>query len=123
MKVLLATDDKSLNSHIAKRFGHAEYYLIVDTETMNIETIKNPGHDDDHSIIREIAEEGVKIFVVGNIGPHAFNIINALGLKVMLARRITASEAINKLKNNKLKSLNAPTLKRSIHEHSTQKRS
>ena len=30
MKILLASDGKTLESSIAKRFGHANYYLIYD---------------------------------------------------------------------------------------------
>lgn len=117
MKVVLAADGNSLESNIAKRFGHADYYLIVDTESLSFEAVENPGHSDNHAIIQKIAERGVDMFIVGNIGPHAFEIINSLGLKVGLLRKSTAREAIDKLLSNDLEMLNGPTLKRSISHH------
>jgi len=43
MKILLATDDKTLESKIAKRFGHANYYLIFNNESKELEARINHG--------------------------------------------------------------------------------
>jgi len=59
MKILLATDGKTLESKIAKRFGHANYYLIFDRESKELETRTNSGHDDNHSSLVDLANEGV----------------------------------------------------------------
>ncbi len=116
MKVLIASQDANLDSAVAKRFGHAACYLLVAPETLHIEVIKNP-EDDTHAIIPRAAKSGVKIFITGNIGPNAFELIRSLDLQVALARRMSAKDALIKLQRDELEILTAPTLKHSVHEH------
>ena len=117
MKILLATDGKTLESKIAKRFGHANYYLIFDSESKKLEARINHGHDDDHSSLVDLANEGVTQFIVGNIGPNAFKVLHDKSTKVYLARKYRAKEALDKFLNNELEELINPTLKRSIEGH------
>ena len=117
MKILLATDGKTLKSKIAKRFGHANYYLIFNNESKELEARINHGHDDDHSSLVDLANEGVTQFIVGNIGPNAFKVLHDKNTKVYLARKYRAKEALDKFLNNELEELTNPTLKRSIEGH------
>lgn len=115
MKFAVASDSNSLHGKISKRFWHANFYLIVNEDGLNFETVKNPGNDD-HSIIETIATKDIEAFIVGNIGPNAFEIMKSLNIKIMLARNLTVHEAIEKFKCNELEILNSPTLKKSLHE-------
>jgi len=130
MKVAIAANEATLDSRVAKRFGHAPFYLLIDTETNQVQVIENPDadhehhhddhhdHDDDHAIIPHMAQQGVKVFITGNIGPHAFAIVQELDCRVALARGMSAAEALDQLENNQLKILTEPTVKRSLHDHS-----
>ena len=117
MKVFIGTDTADLSSRIAKRFGHAKYYLIYNTESKDYQASLNKEHDEKHSILTEMISKGVEAFILGNIGPHAFSILNGDGIKVYLARKITAEEALNKLANDELELLTEPTIKKSMHHH------
>ncbi len=117
MKVLVAAEKNSLESRVARRFGHAPYYLIVDTENIEYQVQKNEHSGENHEMIYDFAKQGVKMFLTGNIGPHAFDIIKSLGLKVALARGISVFEALEKLHHDELQILDGPTLKRSVHDH------
>lgn len=117
MKVLFAADDDNLKGKIAKRFGHAKYYLIFDTETNELEKRINSGHDDEHSGLIDLVKEGVKYFVIGNIGPNAFKVLDDRNAKIFLARKLSVDDALNKFLNNHLEQLEKPTLKRSIEGH------
>lgn len=116
MKILLATESDSLKSKIAKRFGKAPYYLIYDSETKKTETRINPGHDDNHSALIDLVNEGVLHFIVGNTGPNAFDVLNNLGAKLYLARNFTAEEALHAFLNNEIEPLTKATLKRPIRK-------
>jgi predicted Fe-Mo cluster-binding NifX family protein len=119
MKVLIAAQGITLDSPVAKRFGHAPYYLNVDLDSMQIQVIDNAEHhhDETHAIIPQMAENGVKVFITGNIGPHAFELTNSLNLQVALAREMSSQEALEKLQRGELEILTQPTLKRSVHNH------
>ncbi len=117
MKLMFATDENTLNSKIAKRFGHANYYLIFDTDNGEVNAKQNHGHSDDHSDLLELTYEGVSHFIIGNIGPQAFEVLKNENAKIYLARKLTANEALRQLQEGILQELNEPTLKRSIDDH------
>ena len=117
MKLLFATEGETLESKIAKRFGHAPYYLIYDTESKHLEVRGNKGHSDDHAELRNLVRQGVKKFFVGNIGPYAFEVLKEEGSDIFLVRGLPARKALQEFLENNLLPLDKPTLKRSIEEH------
>lgn len=114
MKILLATESDNLESKIAKRFGEAPYYLIYDSENKEIEARVNPGHDDNHSELIDLINEGVLHYIIGNTGPNAFNVLDDRNAKLYLARGSLAKDALDAFLNNKLERLTKATLKRPI---------
>ena len=59
---------------------------------MQVQMIDNGEHDDEtHAIIPHVAGQGVAVFITGNIGPHAFELIHSLNCRVALARRFNRS--------------------------------
>ncbi len=123
MKILFATDEKTMQSKIAKRFGHAEFYLIYDSDTKQFEVISNKEHDESHSNLPQLIANGVTNFIVGNIGPHAFEILTEGKAKIFLARLMTAEDALVKFQNNELEQLTQSSLPKSIHSHQKEKHS
>lgn len=119
MKILLATEGDSLKSKIAKRFGEAPYYLIYDSETKRTKARINPGHDDNHSALIDLINEGVLHYIIGNTGPNAFDVLNNLDAKLYLARGVVAEEALNSFLNDEIKPLTKATLKRPIRNNKT----
>jgi predicted Fe-Mo cluster-binding NifX family protein len=117
MKILLATDGNSLDSNISKRFGEAPYYLIYDTETQHVEPRVNHGHDDGHTELIKLIEEGILHYIVGNTGPNAFDVLTKRGAKLYLGRGMSARNALITYQNNNLEQLKKPTLKRPIKKH------
>lgn len=117
MKVVIAAAGPTLDSLVAQRFGHAPYYLLVDVVTRELHVIENHEHDDEtHAIIPQLAGQGAEVFVTGNIGPHAFQLIQSLQGQVALASRMPAGEALDKLERGELELLSAPTVKHSRHD-------
>ena len=118
MKVLIAADGKTLDSRIAKRFGHAVWYLIVDLESDKvIERLENLRSEDHHEVVPKAAERGVTTIVTGNIGPRSYELISLHNLQVAHAKQITARAALLRLKEGALKILDAPTLRKNTEEH------
>ncbi|BFN38042.1 MAG TPA: dinitrogenase iron-molybdenum cofactor biosynthesis protein [Bacteroidales bacterium] len=117
MKILIATDGNSLKSKVSKRFGEAPYYLIHDSESQVTEVRENPGHDDNHSALIDLVNEGVLYYIVGNTGPNAFDVLTHKGAKLYLARGLEAEQALNSFLNNSLEPLTKATLKKPIRKH------
>ncbi|MCF8242153.1 MAG: dinitrogenase iron-molybdenum cofactor biosynthesis protein [Melioribacteraceae bacterium] len=114
MKIVIGSDGNTLESKVSKRFGHANYYLIYDTVCNELEIRKNDDDNHTHKILYELLDYGTDVFITGNIGPHAFEIINTKQTKICLARSMTAADAIESYNNNSLKQLTEPTVKKSI---------
>jgi len=120
MKVTIGADASEVSAKIAKRFGHAEFYITYDTENKKYSFAKNEDEDGDdhpHSALDKFIDTGTKVFIVGNIGQHAFERIKKQGVEIYLARNITIEEAIQKFVNNELNLLTEPTVKQSIIHH------
>ena len=45
----------------------------------------------------------VEAVITGNVGPNAFKTLNAAGVKIFLAEKQTAQDAIDSFKEDKLK--------------------
>ena len=64
MKVVIAANGPTLDSPVAKRFGHAPYYLFWDSQSGQPQAIDNTApHDETHAVIARLAGQGVEVFV------------------------------------------------------------
>ncbi len=118
MLVLIGADEGTLESPVSKRFGHAPYFILYDTESHTLTAEENTREGHNHDNLYGYLEKGVEAFIVGNIGPHAFQIINTSKSKVYLARKMSVQEAVDKLSIGGLTQLSEPTAKKSIgHRH------
>jgi predicted Fe-Mo cluster-binding NifX family protein len=121
MLILIGSDGNNLDSPIAKRFGHAEYLIQYNTDSKSFETFKNNEEGHNHDNLQKFLDKGIKVFIVGNIGPQAFETINTPKTKVYLARKMSVQEALNKYQNGELKQLFESTVKQSIgHNHNNE---
>lgn len=119
MLILVGDDGNQLNSQIARRFGHANFFILYDTESNSFEAFQNQMEGHNHENLLNFINRGVKNFIVGNIGPHAFNLIKEFGGKIFLARKMTVQESIEKFLAGELQELFEPTAKKNIgHKHS-----
>ena len=118
MLILIGSDGNNLESTIAKRFGHANYCILFNSESQSFNVFENNDEGHNHENLRNFLNKGVEAFIVGNIGPYAFEIINTNVSKVYLARKMIVREAIKKVIKGELLQLSEPTVKRSMeHKH------
>jgi len=113
MKVAVCAIDSNLNSQVSPVFGRAPYFLIVDSETENFETVKNPalgaGHGAGVGASQIAISKGAKAVICGNFGPNAFSVLKMSGIKIYSGVfGLTVGEAINKYKNGELKEAKIP---------------
>lgn len=86
MKIGISSKGKDLNSEVDPRFGRCSYFLIVDVDTLNFETIGNESMMASGGAgiqaAQTIAKTGVEAIITGNIGPNAFQTLSAAGISV-----------------------------------------
>ncbi len=86
-KIAVTCEEASLDAKVDPRFGRAAGFLIVDPDTMEFEYIDNgstQGMAQGAGIqaAENIANSGAKILLTGNVGPKAFQGLDAAGIKI-----------------------------------------
>lgn len=134
MKLVISSKGKTLDSEVDPRFGRCQYFLVVDTETMDFESISNEsamasGGAGIHAA-QTVAKTGANVVLTGNIGPNAFQTLTAAGIKVLTGAFGTIIESIKRYKDDELQETQAPTvgghfgmknIKEPTREHKSQK--
>ena len=114
MKVCITSEGTSLDSKIDPRFGRCRYFMIVDTDTMAFNAIENASiHASGGAGIQSgqvMAYNNVKAVLTGNVGPNAFQTLQAAGIEIFTGVSGTVREALEKYKEGAFKKTQGPTV-------------
>ena len=114
MRICITSTGKDLDSDVDPRFGRCKYFLIIDTDTMNVEAISNEsavayGGAGIQSA-QTIARTNVKVLLTGNVGPNAFQTLKAAGVEIITGVNGTVREAVERYKAGGVDKTEAPTV-------------
>lgn len=114
MKICVSSTGKNLDADVDPRFGRCQFFLVIDTDTLNFDYISN------ESIMasggagiqaaQTVAKTGANVVITGNIGPNAFQTLHAAGIKVITGVNGYIKEIVEKFKNGELKETNNPSV-------------
>jgi predicted Fe-Mo cluster-binding NifX family protein len=114
MIVCVTSKGDNLDAQLDPRFGRCHYFIFVDTNTLAYEVIGNPNIDSTGGAGIQsgqlMADKKVEAVITGNIGPNAFQALNAAGINVMTGASGTIRDAIQAYEKGSLKSTQAPTI-------------
>jgi len=114
MKVCVTSEGNNLDSKIDARFGRCQYFIIVDTDTLVFEAIQNPNIESMGGAGIQsgqfIAEKKVKAVLTGNVGPNAFQTLQAAGIDVVTGISGSVKEVIEKYTKGELKPTQGPSV-------------
>jgi predicted Fe-Mo cluster-binding NifX family protein len=106
MKIAVTSTGQTLDSQVDPRFGRAAYFIIVDTESMEFNTIENQNIDAAGGAginsAKVVIDAEAQAVLTGNCGPNAQRTLRAADVKLYTGVSGTASEAIELFKNDKL---------------------
>lgn len=99
MKLIVISEGESLDSYVADDFGHAPYFLLVDSETMDYHVIVNEYKDSEQGAGFAVAKAivglgGVDAVITGGIGMHGMKILQDGGIDVSYDEEGTVEQCI-----------------------------
>ena len=114
MKICVTATGRDLHAQVDPRFGRCQYFVFVDSDTMAFEAMPNdaiaaPGGAGIQAA-QAVVNKGVDVLISGNIGPNAFQVLFAAGVKVATGAYGTVKEAVEMYKSGKLRETGASTI-------------
>ena len=114
MKICVTSEGNNLDSKVDPRFGRCQYFVFVDTDTSKFEAVQNPNIESMGGAGVQsgqlVAEKKVKAVLTGNVGPNAFQTLQASGVDVSTGISGTVNDALKKYKKGELKPTQGPSV-------------
>jgi len=112
MKIAVSATAPDLDALVDPRFGRAPYFIIVDPDSMQFETMENssasaPGGTG-ISVAQAIVGKGVQVVLTGSCGPNAYEVLSAAGVQIITGVSGTVRDAVLSFKQRRLASTSAP---------------
>jgi len=103
-----------LDSQVDGRFGRTKHFVIVDTDTDQVDAVDNAANLNAAQgagiqAAQKVAGLGVTAVITGNVGPKAFAALRAGGISVFIGAGGSVRETIDQLKAGRLKQAEKPT--------------
>ena len=108
MKVAITAQGKTLESPVDPRFGRAQCFILIDTDSGGFEVVDNQQNVNASQgagiqAAKTIADRKAEVLVTGHCGPKAFRTLLSAGIKVVVGAGGTGTEALEKFKSGELK--------------------
>jgi predicted Fe-Mo cluster-binding NifX family protein len=106
MKVVVSAQGDTLDAPASPVFGRCPTYVFVNTETMQFEAVPNPamnqGGGAGIQAAQFVVERGAQAVLSGNLGPNAFDVLQAAGIPSYLVSEGTVRQAVEAFKAARL---------------------
>ena len=114
MKICITSQGDNLDAQVDPRFGRCQYFILVDSESLEFEAVVNPNMDAMGGAGIQsgqfIADKNIKVVLTGNVGPNAFQTLQSAGVDVITGVTGTVKESVEKYKSSELKPTEKPSV-------------
>jgi len=114
MKICVTSIGNNIDSDVDPRFGRCKYFLIIDTDSMNVKSISNESMMASGGAgiqaAQMVANEGAEAVITGNIGPNAFQTLKAAGIKIITGANGKIKDVVERYNNGELKEIDSPSV-------------
>jgi predicted Fe-Mo cluster-binding NifX family protein len=114
MKIAVSSKGQGLDAQLDPRFGRTDFFLIIDVDSGKILKVidntasQDAAHGAGINAATIVAEAGAEMVLTGHIGPKAFGVLNAAGIKVISDASGTVREAVEHFKQGGFKEVSGP---------------
>ena len=106
MKICVTSNGPTMDASVDPRFGRCQYFVFVDSETMEYEAMPNPGIGASSGAgiqaAQTIADKGAGVVITGQVGPNAIQTLGATNISIVTGASGTVSDAIEQYKSGQL---------------------
>lgn len=101
MIIAITSTGNTLDSKVSEKFGRCEYFIVIDSDTMNFEVIKNPAAQMQGGAGPKAAEiiinKSVTILLTGHVGDKAEETLKKGNIKIYdhLTENLSVKDALN----------------------------
>jgi predicted Fe-Mo cluster-binding NifX family protein len=107
MRVIVTSTGPTIDSPMDPRLGRAEYFLIVDTDTMKTTAIDNASRHASGgagiAAAQAVIDARVDALVTGHLGPNALNVLRDSKVDLYEGTHSSVEDNLNQLKAGQLK--------------------
>jgi predicted Fe-Mo cluster-binding NifX family protein len=113
MNICISSQSNTLDSQVDPRFGRCQYFIIADSGNLGFEAVRNPNVDAMGGAGIQsgqlMANKNVKAVLTGNVGPNAFQTLQAAGIEIITGVSGSVKEAIEKYKKGDFRVAQGPS--------------
>ena len=113
-KIAVSSTGDNLEAQVDPRFGRCAYFIFVDTDTMEYEAVQNPNVSAASGAGIQTAQlvgnKGVEAVLTGNVGPNAFQTLQAAGVNVIAGVAGMVKDAVQMYKDGKAQTTGGPNV-------------
>lgn len=114
MKIAISATGPDLDAEVDPRFGRCQYFVIVEPDTMQFESVENSSAMASGgagiSAAQIITGKGVEAVLTGNCGPNAYQVLSPAGIKVITGVSGKVRDAVQSYKSGNLEGSTRPNV-------------
>jgi predicted Fe-Mo cluster-binding NifX family protein len=113
MKIAITATGEGLDAPASPIFGRSQYLVLVETDTMDSESLPNPAISAAGGAGIQAAQfltgHGIQALVTGNVGPNAYQVLHAANIPVYLYNGSTVRQAVSAFVSGELTEARGPS--------------
>jgi predicted Fe-Mo cluster-binding NifX family protein len=113
MKIAITADEPKFETQLEPRFGRCVYFVIVDSETHDWESLNNPAAEAmggaGPQAAQFLSDQGVSTVISGDFGPKAFTALQAADIHMFRSEVNKIESIYKKFQNRELDKVSEPT--------------
>jgi predicted Fe-Mo cluster-binding NifX family protein len=111
MRIVVSSQGETLDALASPVFGRCPTFVFVDSETMSTEAVPNPamsqGGGAGIQATQFVVNQGAEAVLTGNLGPNAFDVLQAAGVPGYLVGGGTVGQAVAAFNAGQLQAMTA----------------